>query len=80
MEKQFGWSRTIQDRHCESSQDQGGVNCLAHDPAGDIAVAELQNAGEIDPTLVGENVGDIADPDLVVFCVTAQQSRRAGKA
>ena len=65
VEKQSGWRRTMQGRHGESCQDQGGVNCLAHGPADDFAAVEVQNAGEIEPTLVGENVGDIGDPDLV---------------
>ena len=55
----------MQGRHGESCQDQGGVNCLAHGPADDSAAVEVQNACEIEPTLVGENVGDIGDPDLV---------------
>ena len=65
VEKQSGWRRTMQGRHGESCQDQGGVNCLTHGPADDFAAVEVQNAGEIEPTLVGENVGDIGDPDLV---------------
>jgi hypothetical protein len=55
----------MQGSHGESCQDQGGVNCLAHGPADDSAAVEVQNACEIEPTLVGENVGDIGDPDLV---------------
>ena len=55
----------MQGRHGESCQDEGGVNCLTHGPADDFAAVEVQNAGEIEPTLVGENVGDIGDPDLV---------------
>jgi len=55
----------MQGRHGESCQDQSGVDCLAHGPADDFAAVEVQNAGEIEPTLIGENVGDIGDPGLV---------------
>ena len=65
VKKQSGWRRTMQGRHGESCQDQSGVDCLAHGPADDFATMEVQYTGEIEPTLVGENVGDISDPDLV---------------
>ena len=55
----------MQGRHGESCQDQSGVDCLAHGPADDFATMEVQYTGEIEPTLVGEIVGDIGDPDLV---------------
>ena len=51
--------------HCECSHDQAGVDGGAHRPTDDSAAVEIQDTREIEPAILGVNVGAVGDPDLV---------------
>src|SRR3979409_2446484 len=38
---------------------------IAHRPADDLAAVEVHDGGQIEPALIGLDVGDIGEPDLV---------------
>ena len=65
VEDQTGWGLAVQDRHGEGGEDESRVDGVAHGPTDDPAAVEIEDAGEIKPTLVGGDVGDVGDPDLV---------------
>jgi hypothetical protein len=52
-------------RHRECGRRQFGAQVIAHGPADDLAAVEIHDGGEIQPALVGWNVGDVGEPDAV---------------
>lgn len=53
------------DSHGEGIEGQAGLEIFLHSPADDFAAVEIHNAGEIEPTFPGSNVGNVTDPDLI---------------
>ena len=38
---------------------------IRHRPADDLAAEQVHDAGQIEPALIGLDVGDVSEPDLV---------------
>jgi len=55
----------IGQRHVERSDDQGGLHGRIHGPADDLARVQIEDGGEVEPALVGADVGDVGHPLLV---------------
>ena len=53
------------DSHGEGVERQAGLEIFLHSPADDFAAVEIHDAGQIEPTFPGSNVGNVADPNLV---------------
>jgi hypothetical protein len=52
-------------RHPQGRQRQVGAQVIAHCPADDLSAVEVQDRGQIEPALIGLDIGDVGEPDPV---------------
>src|ERR1700690_1002213 len=52
-------------RHVPGSEDQFGIDVLAHGPAGQSAAVKVEDTRQIKPAFLGGDIGDVPEPDLV---------------
>ena len=65
VEDQFGSRLAMSKRHAPGREDQLGVDVLVHGPADDPTAVDIHDAGQVEPALLGGDVGDVPDPDLI---------------
>ncbi len=65
VEEQLGSWLAVLERHVERGHDQRGVDPFAHGPTDDLSAVKVKDAGEVKPTFLGLDVGDVGDPDLI---------------
>ena len=65
MVDQAGARPLRRDRHPQGCQRQVGAQMIAHRPADDLATVEIQDRGQIEPALIGLDIGDVGKPDPV---------------
>jgi hypothetical protein len=65
MQDQANWRMAMGQGHGQRLQDQGGVDVWTHGPADDLAAVEIQDGGQIKPSFLGLNIGNISGPQLV---------------
>ncbi len=53
------------DRHRECVKHQARLHARSHAPANDLAREQVKHNRQVQPTLVGANVGDVCGPGLV---------------
>ena len=58
------WALTLGGHH-ERGERQLGAHMIAHRPADDLARGEVEDRGEVEPSLSGGDVGDVRQPDGV---------------
>ena len=65
MVDQAGTWPLRRDRHPQGRQGQVGAQMVRHRPADNPAAVQIHDGGQIEPALIGLDVGDIGEPDLV---------------
>ena len=50
------------DGHCQGRQRQAGAQMIRHCPADDLAAVQIHDGGQIEPALIGPDVGDVGEP------------------
>jgi hypothetical protein len=53
------------DGHPQSCHRQVGAQAIAHCPADNLSTVEVQDRGQIEPALIGLDIGNICEPDPV---------------
>ena len=64
--------------HIPGRQDQLRIDVFVHGPAHNAAAVAVHHAGQIQPTFVGVDVGDVRDPDFVGSCGSSQFGQAIG--
>jgi hypothetical protein len=65
MVDQAGVRPLRRDGHLQCCQRQAGAQMIGHRPTHDPAAVEVHDGGQIEPSLIGLDVGDIGEPDAV---------------
>src|SRR5882762_2184654 len=65
MVNQTGARPLCRNGHRYGRQWQFGAQMIRHRPADDLAAVEVQDGGQIEPALIGLDVGDVGEPDPV---------------
>src|SRR5580700_970437 len=65
MVDQAGARPLRRDGHPQGRQWQFSAQMVLHCPAHDAAAVEVKNGGQIEPSLIGLDVGDVGEPDPV---------------
>ena len=64
VDQSASWPLSL-DGHGQRRDRQFLTQVVAHRPAHDLASEQVKYGGEVQPPLVGRNVGDVGQPDLV---------------
>jgi len=65
MKHQAGGWLALSQGHAPSGQDKFGVDVFTHGPACQVSAVKVQNAGQVQPALVGGYIANVPKPDLV---------------
>ena len=55
----------VPDRHLQRILAQGALQTLGHRPANDLHRGQVLDGGEVEPTFVRSDVGDVSEPDRI---------------
>ena len=64
MDESCGWTSSL-DCHGQRGDCEFGAQVIAHGPADHFAGEQVEDHGQVEPTLAGRDVGDIGQPDLI---------------
>ena len=58
MDQPRAWTLSL-DRHGQGGDGQFLAHMIAHRPANDLAGGQVEDGGQVQPSLIGRDVGDV---------------------